>query len=251
MKNVLLYVPILLCLMVSYANADMQFYLDAPYIIAPLGEGKESTYAPEPIFREDGFDCTTYVETILAQYKQKKNSTDFIENILKIRYVDGEVDYFTRAHLVEYQWIPNALHAGFIAEYSLKNTLKTQFSFDLQQWFLQNSFVQNKDKEYINKALQQPKKATASIAYVPKEYINAKFIATLPNFMVVFFLREISDNLWPGQKGAQRLVTHMGLLKEGKLYHASREYKKVVHVDFLKYLRERPNFVGVSFYTIK
>ncbi len=250
-KKVLLYVLIMLCLMAPYARAELNFYIDAPYIIAPLGEGKENNYAPKPLFREDGFDCTTYVETILAQYRQKKDNTDFIKNLLRIRYVDGNVDYFTRAHLVEYQWIPNALRAGFILEYPLEKSVTTQFSFDLQQWFLQNSFIENKDELYVHKALQQPKNATTFLQYVPRKYIHKELISTLPDFMVVFFLREISNNLWPGQKGSQRLVTHMGLLKDGKLYHASRQYAKVVHVDFLDYLDERPNFVGVSFFAIQ
>src|SRR5688572_7398635 len=42
------------------------FFLDAPYLLEPLGEGPDGVYSQEPLYRTDRFDCVTYVDTVLA-----------------------------------------------------------------------------------------------------------------------------------------------------------------------------------------
>ncbi len=215
-----------------------------------MGEGANSPYAKGPLFRDDGFDCTTYVEAILAQHIQNTSGSNFQKTMNLLRYADGNVDFFSRTHFMEYHWIPNAIKHKFISEYTLQNTKNTQVKVNLQKWFLNNKFVDNKDKEYIEKANKQPQNMQAFIPYVPIKFINADFVKDLAEFMVVFFIKDIPPNTWPGQERRQELVVHMGILKNGQLYHASVKHKKVVKIKLLDYLENMPIFMGVSFYKV-
>ena len=71
-------------------------YLGTQYIRDPLGEQKLPD--TDPLVRFDAFDCTTFVETVLADGD--------VEKLNKIRYKDGEVDFLNRNHFIEYNPIP-------------------------------------------------------------------------------------------------------------------------------------------------
>ncbi len=236
----------------SLATPLFDLYLGAPYITNPLGEGKNTLYAPAPLIREDGFDCTTYVETVLAHHKATKESHNDVQTILQnIRYLDGKIDFFSRAHFMEYQWIPNALKHHFIEVYPFEKTNESRVQLNLQEWFLKNPTVLNKDKTYIQAAQKQPTHIQASIPYLSPHDITPEFIQGLPEFMVVFLLKDIPPNSWIGQKEQQLLVTHMGLLKNHTFYHASSKEQKVCDVDLVRYLQEKQDVAGVSFYTVR
>ncbi len=236
----------------SWANAkpDLELYLGKPYFANPLGEGPNSPYAKGPIFRDDGFDCTTYVETVLAKVKAKNSKQDFLNNIKQLRYIDGKVDFFSRAHLMEYHWIPNAIKYEFISPYNIAGTKKTNFQLGLRQWFLENKEVKFKDQTYIQLAKLQPTHIQTSIPYIQSKKIDIKLLNSLPNFMVVFFIKSLPSQTWPGQNQEQECITHMGLLIDKNLYHASRTNKSVSQINLIDYLRNKPSFIGVSFYNV-
>ena len=77
--------------------------LDNPYLLNPLGE--EGGIDKDPLFREDFFDCLTFVETVLA--KSFSNGKDIISFMNKIRYKDGVVSFETRNHFQNPDWIKN------------------------------------------------------------------------------------------------------------------------------------------------
>ncbi len=248
--NLLIISLILFIKTVALAKPTLNLYLDMPYILNPLGEGPTSPYAPKPLLREDGFDCTTYVETVLARYYAQNSKTKFNNNLMLLRYIDGKIDFFSRAHLMEFQWIPNAIKYNFIRAYPLAHTKNTNFNINLRQWFLQNTSVKHKDSIYIQKANQQPEKIVASVPYIPAKKITSVLLNNLPDFMLVFFIKSLPANSWAGQNQAQELITHMGILINNKLYHASIRNKKVQQIDLLEYLKNTPSFIGVSFYEI-
>ncbi len=227
----------------------LHFYVGAEYKINPIGN--DAVTAWQHVSFETGFDCTTYVETFLAQYAQRYKGLSFQEHLHKIRYMNGQVGFFTRAHFMEYHWIPNALQHNYLYSYPLEDTKNSHFKIYLQEWFTKNAFVKHKDVLYMEQVRQQPALATASIAYVPVEQLNAVFLEKLPNTMVVFFLKEVEAHSWPGQKEKQVLITHMGILREKHVYHASIRTKKVSKMDFLAYVRSIPSYVGVSFYAVQ
>ena len=72
-------------------------YLGAEYKTSPLGEEKSPD--ADPLIRFDAFDCTTFVETSLADGD--------IEKLNNIRYKDGEIDFLSRNHFIESDWLIN------------------------------------------------------------------------------------------------------------------------------------------------
>jgi len=65
----------------------------------------------------DGFDCITYIETILA-LARASNVHDFIEWLRKIRYEQGRIRWERRNHYMTL-WIRNNLREGIIRPVSM------------------------------------------------------------------------------------------------------------------------------------
>ena len=69
--------------------------LGMPYITNPLGGGPDETERLS--LREDGFDCVTFCETVLAAARARAPDA-FAAELQKLRYRDGHVDWFARNH---------------------------------------------------------------------------------------------------------------------------------------------------------
>ena len=83
-------------------------YLGARYILDPLGEA--DGYDSDPLVRYDAFDCTTFVETVLADGDERRLSV--------IRYRDGVVAWENRNHFIETDWLNN--NSDFLENASAK-----------------------------------------------------------------------------------------------------------------------------------
>jgi hypothetical protein len=81
-------------------------FLGCPYLDKPLGDGEYDR------FRFDGFDCITYIETVIG-LKHSKSFDDFPKVMDQIRYVNGEVGVLTRKHITSLDWIPGNERQGF------------------------------------------------------------------------------------------------------------------------------------------
>ena len=110
----------------SLESSAMQ-YLGAAYILDPLGEGYGAPHDQDPIRRIDAFDCLTFVETVLAD-----NSS---EDLQKIRYAGGEIDWFRRNHWTEKDWIPNAMALELIMPIEYGHSAKTFARVNLRRWY--------------------------------------------------------------------------------------------------------------------
>lgn len=80
--------------------------LGAPYVDGNLGEGVQGKYDQDPLSRFDEFDCMTYVEVVLAG-AISHTSIDFLPNLLRIRYKNGQVSFTSRNHFASTDWLPN------------------------------------------------------------------------------------------------------------------------------------------------
>ena len=89
-------------------------FLGFPYTINPLIGSAET----EEVFTAslDGFDCVTYVETILA-LSRATSVGGFLTWLRKIRYADGRVSWERRNHYMT-QWIRNNIRAGALVQTS-------------------------------------------------------------------------------------------------------------------------------------
>ena len=69
--------------------------LGRPYLTHPLVGSPETT--ERLVTRVDGFDCVTFVETVLA-LAYADSPADFTRQLISIRYRDGHIDWTTRLH---------------------------------------------------------------------------------------------------------------------------------------------------------
>ena len=65
----------------------------------------------------DGFDCVTYIETVVALARASKFD-DFIECLQKIRYAQGRIEWKRRNHYMTL-WIRNNIRAGLLQPISM------------------------------------------------------------------------------------------------------------------------------------
>ena len=204
-------------------------YLGAKYIRDPLGE--ERAPDTDPLIRTDAFDCTTFVETVMAGGD--------VSNLNQIRYKDGEIDFMNRNHFIETDWLTN--NASRVENVSAQygKTKTRRLTIDKAKW------------------LKKVHKIDAEIApeFVTLEYVPYTNL-TQPNnieTMIVLFISANSNSV--ETIGTELAVTHMGLLLPGgaTLRHASSAAGHVVDADFMKYSSRRRQMgeMGVAFIAIK
>ena len=204
-------------------------YMGAKYMRDPLGE--ERAPDTDPLIRTDAFDCTTFVETVMAGGD--------VNNLNQIRYKNGEIDFLNRNHFIESDWLENNKNRveNVSAKYGKTKTRK--LTIDKGAW------------------LKKVHKIDADIApvQVSIEYVPYKNITQINNdqVMIVLFISANSNS--PDTIGTELAVTHMGLLLPGGqiLRHASSAAGHVVDADFMKYAQRRHQMgeMGVAFIAIK
>lgn len=189
-------------------------FVGVKYLNSPLGEG--FGVDSDPLIRFDAFDCTTFVETVLADSD--------VEKLTKIRYKNGKVDFINRNHFIETDWLENnGNNVENISHKFGKVDIRTVV-IDKKSWF---KTVHNIDVEFVPE--------TVNLEYIPYENISD---LELNKTHVVLF---VADNPKIRDKiGTDIAVVHMGLLlPNGVLRHASSEQCMVVDVDFKDYVLQR------------
>ncbi len=194
--------------------SDGKSLVGVRYQNSPLGEG----VAPDadPLMRFDAFDCTTFVETVLADGDVKK--------LNKIRYKNDKVDFINRNHFIETDWLKNNSDIVENVSHKFGKTDIRTVVIDKKSWF---KTVHNIDVEFVPE--------TVNLEYIPYENIGD---LELNKTHVVLF---VADNPKIRDKiGTDIAVVHMGLLlPNGVLRHASSEHSQVVDVDFKDYVLQR------------
>lgn len=156
----------------------------------------------------EGFDCVTYVETVLA-LARASDPGGFSEELRRIRYDDGRVEWGRRNHYMT-DWVRRNARAGLVRPVAA-GALATR-------------------KEKVLNALPGLRAQKARFACVPKAKLRA-FESRLENGDILLF----------ASTKAGLDVFHCGLVvrKEGswKLRHASRSAGRVVEGDLAAFLR--------------
>lgn len=203
----------------SYA----QYFLNqkTPYMIDPLGEGANGQFSQNPLYRFDGFDCTTFVETVIS-LALSHSSAEFKNTINQVRYKNGLVSYEARNHFPSVDWIPNNTRAGFVRDITKEVAgSATKLS---QTWIEKGAWFSRKGVDYQQLA-QQFSTELGKIPYISKEDILSKpeLVNRIPSGSVFHVVRPNWD--LKAAIGTQLDVSHEGFLirEEGKLYmiHAS------------------------------
>ncbi len=96
-------------------EAFAEKFLGTPFMVKPLGEGADGRIDQGPLFRFDGFDCTTLVETLIS-LAHSRTAKEFPSWMRKIRYKNGKIDFLSRNHLPCGDWVPNNSRNGFLTD---------------------------------------------------------------------------------------------------------------------------------------
>jgi hypothetical protein len=125
-----------------------EHFLGEPYIREALGEGEQGKYDRDPLYRFDGFDCTTYVETVVA-LAHAQDISSFKDILVRIRYKDGAVSFTSRNHFPEVDWVPNNEAAGFIREVTAEVAHDSQWA-TAQTVINKRGWFEKLPESYIN-----------------------------------------------------------------------------------------------------
>ncbi|MBJ7536717.1 N-acetylmuramoyl-L-alanine amidase-like domain-containing protein [Marinomonas transparens] len=235
--------------------------LETPYGDGSLGEGENGLYDKDPLIRFDVFDCTTYVEAVLAG-AISTSIDDFMPNLMALRYRDGKVSFMARNHFPSADWIPN--NQGLLTDITKVVAggamMVGETVIDKAAWYqkmgkdrLKCDDESSADCDGLLSKLHAEGKAfspqTATIDYVPlgavyldiKEDkwagINQALLDRIPTGSIINMVRPD----WQLTKwiGTNMNVSHQSIAirKDGRLYlrHASLTHKKVTDEDFIEY----------------
>lgn len=232
----------------------------------PLGEGTEGRYDQDPLYRFDTFDCTTYVETVMA-LALSRDVNEFEINQDKIRYKDGIVDYLSRNHFTDLQWIPENTQNGFLSEINNQvvpgSELKiAEALINFSGWILSHKVEQmiipeasqevRLDRLNELKALSvNYQSEIARVAYIPIAdlIIRPWTLDKIPSGTVVNFVRPNWDLTQAA--GTHQNISHQGFLfrMADVLYlrHASTSGKveQLPFIDYLKKFENHPTLKGI------
>ncbi len=204
-------------------------YLGAKYINSPLGEGVLPD--TDPLIRFDAFDCTTFVETVLANGDVKK--------LNQIRYKNGTIDFVSRNHFIESDWLVNNSNLVENISSEFGKTAVRHVKIDKKSWFKK---THNIDTDFETQDI--------ALEYLPYNAFDDIFVSEP---MIVLF---VTDNTKIHDKiGTDLAVVHMGfLMPNGVLRHASSAQGRVVDVNFNEYITQRKqnkNNIGIALVKIK
>lgn len=250
--------------------------LGQPYVLGALGEGQHGVYDISPLYRFDGFDCETFVDTVLA-LALSDNAKTFAQCINRIRYENGIVSFITRNHFTSLDWNPNNQQQRFVKDITQKLRdaqgkpvyAVAKAVIDKPKWYQklsQNRLkLATKDPKILHAKLQalrqegsRFKPVEATISYIPLTALfhqagkaNMTLFQQIPNGAIVEIVRPNWDVT--EQAGTHLNVSHLGFVfLQGKhmiFREASSVHQKTVDVDFIAYLRaylESPTIKGIN-----
>jgi hypothetical protein len=225
----------------------------------PLGEGPQGKYDQDPLYRFDTFDCTTFVETIMA-LSLSRDVNEFEVHQDRIRYIDGNVDYFMRNHFTDLQWIPFNVQNGYMKEITEEVVAPSEIRIaealiNYSGWVLSHKIDQivvpmasTTEKQVILDELKshapefQSEIARVNYIVIDRILVNPKLLSNIPTGTIVNFVRPNWD--LTEAAGTHQNISHQGFLFRIKgvltLRHASTA-GKVEELPFLDYLKRFQN----------
>jgi len=264
------------CKMAERLDMISESFLGTPYLLGALGEGPKGRFDQSPLYRTDGFDCETFVDTVLA-VAFGHDLASFQQNINHIRYRQGNVDFLTRNHFMSLDWDGNNQKQGYIKDitqtFRNKNNkpvaLMAVALIDKPSWYQHfsiNNIKLNKAteaeratrlKELQSEGSRLPK-TEARIAYIPFTALfdknnepDTRLFAQIPDASIIEIVRPNWD--LEKQIGTHLNVSHLGFAfwkGETLIFRqASSLEHKVIDIpliDYLDSIRSSPTIKGIN-----
>lgn len=263
-------------------EALSNFFLNVPYVLGALGEGPRARFDQSPLYRHDGVDCLTYVNTVLALYFSK-GFEEFEQKILDVNYYDGMALYQNRFHFMSADWNPQNVKNGFIRDITAEILQDFDGSLpdlataliDKPNWFLHRTMEDIKQIEKMDDGKAETlleelhdfaEKFSAekiSVPYISLKKLfnengepNLALFDQIPHGSIIEIVRPNWD--LRAKIGTNLNISHLGFAfrKNNQLVfrHASLNVGFVTELLLIDYLRENclksPTIKGVNVYEI-
>jgi hypothetical protein len=218
----------------------------APYLLSPLGEGVMPD--PDPRFRMDAFDCTTFVETAIAL--ASCDDLSGVEGLLdQIRY-RGDPTFEHRRHLMTVQWVPELIEGGFVVDVTAKvGGAKTKWiTMEMNDWRWRTRRVAR------TLDLDEVPKGKFKLPYIEIEELRKRLKDVPPGSIINVVRKDVPRS--------PEVITHQGLIIHKKdsgdvpfVRHASPVAKRVIDetLDYKlqRYLKPRKwPIIGINILAI-
>jgi len=171
------------------------------YLAGPLGEGIGAEFDADPLYRFDVFDCTTYVETVLALSLTQANKKEFETLINDIRY-DTDINFVSRNHFISLDWIND--NKNILMDITGTFTVPTneaKANIQKTQWYkkmtlnqIQGFDISDRDREEKLKRLKEQSNYVddefSKIKYIEIKYaIKDEVLNQIPNGSIINIVR--------------------------------------------------------------
>ena len=247
--------------------------IGSAYLGGSVGEGEQGKYDKDPLTRFDVFDCTTYVETVLAG-AMSSTSEEFEANLMRLRYKDAQVSFVTRNHFPSLDWFHNNQESlqDITPDVANGGARVAKTIVDKAAWYQRiNSDVIHCDaessrdcRELLSQLHAEGKAFVPEPAYLPyvpltelflgsDRHVNQEVLDRIPSGSVISMVRP--DWSLKQYIGTNMNVSHQGLAirKNGTLFlrHASLTHKKVVDENFAEYFSHYPETSSLKGFNVQ
>lgn len=254
---------------VTRIAAISEYFLDADYLLFPLGEGEGGKFNQLPLYRTDAFDCVTYVETVLA-LAHASDLEQFKENMLNIRYQCGNPSFVTRNHFTSVDWNKNNTHNGYVKDITYKFTdesgqpvaevangvinkpgwYQNFKARDIKLLKAVSTTAGNQLLEQLHDLSQQVQQEQSTMLYLPISKLFDKdgnpvqdIFDQIPEASIIDIIRPNWDLV--KQIGTNLHVSHVGfaIRTDDQLYYreASSVANKIIDIPLTEYLQQYDN----------
>lgn len=204
------------------------------------------------------FDCTTFVETVLALARTaergKHSFNDFCNNLQAFRYQQGTIaDYTSRNHYFS-TWIDNATSSSIIYEVvptdkALCRKRKLNIHYMTSHPERYHALQGERNEDYLRKIKQMEQRQNMKeVTYIPKNVLNN------PRNLLSFIKDGDIVAIETSKEGLD--TSHVGIAvwssdNRLRFIHASSAYHKVVTSPVYTYLKKQKHAIGIRILRLK
>ena len=204
------------------------------------------------------FDCTTFVETVLALARTaergKHSFNDFCNNLQAFRYQQGTIaDYTSRNHYFS-TWIDNATSSSIMYEVvptdkALCRKRKLNIHYMTSHPERYHALQGERNEDYLRKIKQMEQRQNMKeVTYIPKNVLNN------PRNLLSFIKDGDIVAIETSKEGLD--TSHVGIAvwssdNRLRFIHASSAYQKVVTSPVYTYLKKQKHAIGIRILRLK
>ena len=222
-------------------------FLGAAFELNPTGEGAGSI-DDEPFVVLNRFDCTTFIETVLA-LAFSETSDDFCRLLSRVRYGGCLPAFENRLHFPYSQWVTENERQGFFRVIKSAPAMAHRERVDVENWFKfmpENAMYSNinfESRESLSSIAEISKRLGRSYSVTIWSREVAKLLQTtsFAKGDIVGFIGLGGDlSRYPGERNS---ITHMGIVVSVDpvvvIRAASQVFGRVTDASILSITRRR------------